>query len=83
VAHGIVDARLVGKRRKSEALRAAVQTVKHDSRVHDLAELLEEDLERLGSDTGREPADKDLGGALVLGARDGTLGVDLANELGV
>jgi hypothetical protein len=80
VSHGVVDARLFGKRRERKALGTPVQLVKHDGRVHDLAEAAEEVLERFGRHGRSEAADKDLGGALVLGARDGALGVDLGSE---
>lgn len=38
MGHSVVNARLIGKGRKRETLRSAVDSVKHDGRIHDLAE---------------------------------------------
>jgi hypothetical protein len=75
--HRATNTILIRKRRERKTLAPPRLTIKHHCRIHDLPELGEEDFEAVRGDARGKASDEDLGCALVLCARDRSLGVDL------
>lgn len=62
---------------KAKSLAATSFPVKHDRRINNFTKLREEITHRFRSYTSCEATDEELGGTLMLLARDSSLGIDL------